>query len=106
MTESRVGEIRANQASYNERVIRLVLRILLVAAPVASQQVTRFEVHEATIAEVHAAMRAGRLTCRALVGQYLQRISTYDKNGPAINSIVVINSNAEREAEELDHRFE
>ena len=42
-----------------------------------------FEVEEATIADIHAAMKAGRLTCRALVEQYLRRIEAYDKNGPA-----------------------
>ena len=51
-----------------------------------------FEVVEATIAQVHDAMKAGRLTCRELVGDYLKRIEAYDKNGPAINSIVVVES--------------
>ena len=64
-----------------------------------------FEVHEATIASIHAEMRAGRLTCRALVEQYLRRIDVYDKNGPAINAIVVINADALKQAEELDRRF-
>jgi Asp-tRNA(Asn)/Glu-tRNA(Gln) amidotransferase A subunit family amidase len=32
---------------------------------------------EATIAQVHAAMRAGSLTCRELVGYYLKRIEAY-----------------------------
>ena len=43
----------------------------------------------------------GRLTCRALVDQYLRRIDAYDKNGPAINSIVLVNPEAEKEADEL-----
>ncbi len=50
-------------------------------------------------------MRAGRLTCAALVGQYLKRIEAYDKNGPAINSIVIINPDVEKQAAELDRRF-
>ncbi|SPE43498.1 hypothetical protein SBA3_940009 [Candidatus Sulfopaludibacter sp. SbA3] len=60
---------------------------------------------EATIAQVHDAMKAGRLTCRALVAQYLKRIEAYDKNGPAINSLVVLNPDAEKQADELDRRF-
>ena len=48
-----------------------------------------FRVEEATIAEIDEAMKAGRLTCRALVDVYLQRIEAYDKNGPALNAIVV-----------------
>ena len=60
---------------------------------------------EATIAQVHDAMKAGRLTCRALVERYLKRIEAYDKNGPAINSIVLVNPDALKEADELDRRF-
>ena len=64
-----------------------------------------FEVQEATIAQIHAAMQAGRLTCRGLVEQYLRRIDTFDKNGPAINAIVITNPDALRLADDLDRRF-
>jgi Asp-tRNA(Asn)/Glu-tRNA(Gln) amidotransferase A subunit family amidase len=50
-------------------------------------------------------MKAGRLSCRELVSQYLSRVDAYDKKGPAINSIVVVNTQAEEQAEELDRRF-
>ena len=43
-------------------------------------------------------MKRGRLTCRALVDAYLRRIDAYDKNGPALNAIVVVNPDADREA--------
>jgi len=62
-------------------------------------------VEEATIAQVHEAMKAGRLTCRELVGLYLKRIDAYDKKGPGINSIVVVNPEAEKLAGELDRLF-
>jgi Asp-tRNA(Asn)/Glu-tRNA(Gln) amidotransferase A subunit family amidase len=62
-------------------------------------------IDEITIAQAHAAMRAGRLTCHSLVQQYLRRIEAYDKRGPAINSIVVINPGALAEADDLDRRF-
>src|SRR5262245_36541449 len=64
-----------------------------------------FEVREATISDLHAAMRAKTLTCRALVQAYLKRIEAYDKQGPAINAIVVVNPNALAEADEKDKRF-
>jgi amidase len=76
---------------------------LLLVVPVLAQPA--FEVEDATIAQVHDAMKAGRLTCRALVDQYLKRIEAYDKNGPAINSIVLVNPNVTKEADELDRRF-
>src|SRR5438045_1177479 len=64
-----------------------------------------FRVDETTIAEVHAALRAGTLTCHTLVEQYLKRIEAYDKNGPALNALVVVNLNALRVADSLDSRF-
>lgn len=64
-----------------------------------------FQIVEATIAEVHAAMTAGRLTCRDLVRQYLRRIDAFDRNGPSINSLVVLNREIEAQAAELDRRF-
>ncbi len=80
----------------------MLLFALLLLQPRAAAP---FEVQEATIAQVHDAMKAGRLTCRALVGLYLKRIEAYDKNGPGINAIVVLNPNAEKEADDLDRRF-
>ena len=64
-----------------------------------------FQIEEATIAGVHAAMQGGRLTCRALVDGYLARIAAYDKNGPAVNAIVRINPEAASLADALDRRF-
>ncbi len=65
-----------------------------------------FDVVEASIAEIHAAMNAGSLTSRALVEAYLARIAAYDKHGPALNAIVTINPNALARADELDAALE
>ena len=78
---------------------------LLAAASAASQTPPPFEVEETTIAQVHEAISAGRLTCRALVDAYLRRIDAYDKNGPALNAIVVLNPDATKEADAEDQRF-
>jgi Asp-tRNA(Asn)/Glu-tRNA(Gln) amidotransferase A subunit family amidase len=86
-------------------VIRSVVLILLHTGLVIAQPATPFEIEEATIAQVHDAMRAGHLTCRNLVAQYLKRIDAYDKNGPAINSLVVVNPDALKQADDLDRRF-
>src|SRR5690348_6772330 len=64
-----------------------------------------FRVEETTIAQIHEAMKAGRLTCRTLVDAYLRRIQAYDKNGPALNAIVAINPDAGKQADDLDARF-
>jgi hypothetical protein len=87
--------------------MRLTSGVLLVCALVAlphsgplaagaEAQRTRapFVLEDATIASVHAAFAARTLTCRALVDQYLARISAYDQAGPALNAIVVVNPDA------------
>jgi amidase len=60
------------------------------------------QIEEATIAQIHAAMKAGRLTCRGLVEHYLKRIDAYDKAGPAINAIVIVNPEALTQADAMD----
>jgi Asp-tRNA(Asn)/Glu-tRNA(Gln) amidotransferase A subunit family amidase len=78
--------------------------VLLICALPRAQQRPQFRLEEATIADVHAAMKSGSLTCRSLVEQYLRRIEAYDKNGPAINAIVEINAKALGEADDLDRK--
>ncbi len=93
---------------YDRPVRPIALSLVLAAALVAgvgAQAPPPFSVVEASIADVHAAMRDGRLTCRALVEAYLARIAAYDRNGPALNAIVQVNPQALDEAERLDARF-
>lgn len=84
----------------------LSLALLLILARSASAQQTDIRAEEATIAGIHDAMRAGRLTCRQLVSAYLARIEAYDKRGPAINAIVVVNPRALEVADSLDRRLQ
>lgn len=76
------------------------------AGPAVARQTGGFQVEETTIAQIHAAMSAGRLTCRALVERYLARIAAYDKAGPAINALIVVNPKALEVADSLDRRFQ
>jgi Asp-tRNA(Asn)/Glu-tRNA(Gln) amidotransferase A subunit family amidase len=64
-----------------------------------------FDVVEATIADIHWAMQEGRVTARELVQLYLDRIEAYDKRGPAVNAIVLVNPNALARADELDRQL-
>ena len=79
----------------------LPFALMLSAMP----QQAPFDVVEASIADIHAAMRDGRLTCRQLVEAYLSRIDAYDKQGPALNSLVVVNPDVRAEADEMDRRY-
>ena len=71
----------------------------------SSAQQPSFDVVEASIADIHRALREGRLTCRQLVDSYLARIEAYDKQGPALNAIVVVNPGIRAEADEMDRRY-
>src|SRR5262245_54354922 len=59
---------------------------------------TAFDIVEATVDDVQAALRSGRATCRELVDLYLARIKSYDKIGPALNAIQTVNGRVQREA--------
>jgi Asp-tRNA(Asn)/Glu-tRNA(Gln) amidotransferase A subunit family amidase len=86
-------------------VTRTTIALILIAAAFpAAQAPAPFRVEEATIAEIHGALKAGGLTCRALLDQYLRRIDAYDKNGPSINAIVLTNPDARQQADDLDRR--
>src|SRR3954453_10134259 len=61
-----------------------------------------FKLEEATIAEIHDAVAAGALSSEKLVELYLARIAAYDRAGPRLNSIILINPNAKAEAAALD----
>jgi amidase len=63
-----------------------------------------FDVHEQSIVDLQAAMRAGRVTSRGLVDSYLARIQAYDQAGPRLNSILLINPRARDEADALDRQ--
>ena len=64
-----------------------------------------FKLLETTIADVHAAYKAGTLTTRKLVQAYLDRLAAYDQKGPAINALISLNPTALEEADRLDAAF-
>ncbi len=69
-----------------------------------AQTRNKFEPVETTIAEIHQAMRTGKITCRQLVEAYLKRIDAYDQ-ATKLNSIVIVNPQALAEADRLDAEF-
>src|SRR5262245_56842287 len=71
----------------------------------AQKPAVPFQLEETNIAQIHAAMKARQLTCVQLVEAYLARIEKYDKQGPSINAITVVNPNALAEAKQMDERF-
>src|SRR5580658_10156360 len=85
----------------------IVLSVLygIAIAPPAVSQPASFDVVEATIDSIHAAMRAGRLSCARLVQAYLDRIAAYDQAGPKLNAVQNVNPHALKQAADLDGKF-
>jgi amidase len=62
----------------------------------------RFDLEEATIADLQQRMQSGRETSRSLVDKYLARIDAVDRSGPALHSVLEINPDARTIADRLD----
>ena len=86
-------------------MLGLVTSALTAQRPPAESQAGRnsdFVPEEATISDIHAALRAGRITCVQVVQAYLRRIEAYDDRGPALNAIITVNRRALETAADLD----
>ena len=88
-------------ARYSFFVIRFSFLLLLIAAleQVAPARQSSFSVVEASITDMQAAMREGRITSRGIVQQYLDRIAKYEDR---LNAVIALNPRALEEADALD----
>jgi Asp-tRNA(Asn)/Glu-tRNA(Gln) amidotransferase A subunit family amidase len=73
--------------------------VLWACIDAEAQQVDAFEL---TIPELQAAMASGATTSAALVQQYLDRIAAFDRDGPRLSAMIMINPRALEEAAALD----
>lgn len=80
------------------RIVLVLLTLLLTAALNAAPKQT-FNVVEATIPEMQAALKSGRLTSHDLVMLYLARIATYEDK---LHAAITVNPKALEEADALD----
>ena len=83
------------------RVLVLLVAVAGCGQPPAPAAVLKapFSVVEASIADMQAAMREGRITSREIVTQYLTRIATYEDG---INAVIQVNPKALDEADVRD----
>lgn len=75
-----------------------VAPVLLACASLAHA----LDLETATIAQLEAAMKNGSLTSEKLTEAYLARIAAYDKQGPTLNTVIVLNPKALETAKALD----
>lgn len=73
--------------------------LLLSASAILLAQHKPFNIVEATIPEMRAALEQKRVTSRELVTEYLVRIATYEH---VLRAAITINPNALKDADELD----
>jgi len=84
--------------------INILMVILLFFMFLSCDKDMGFQIEEATITQIHEAMKGGKITCRQLVEHYLKRIEKYNQS-TKLNAIVVTNPNALKRADELDEEF-
>lgn len=90
--QSMVGIVRGLGLSV---LLTFALPPVLLAQP-------NVEVSEASIRELQLAMTAQRVSAVDLVDAYLARIEAYDAQGPALNSLLMLNPAAREQARALD----
>jgi amidase len=81
---------------------RVAFLLLLAVVQARTSTLELISSQEATIADILAALKAKDLTCRQLVKMYLDRIEAYDRKGPALNAIIIVNPNVLASADALD----
>jgi len=69
---------------------------------VQNSKTDSFKFQEFDVAQIQKGYKDGSFTVKEIVQSYLKRIEEIDKNGPKLNSIIQINPDALKIAEELD----
>ena len=65
---------------------------------------SRFDVVEASIAQLRAALEAGEVTSEDLVKAYRERVEAYDRHGIRLNAVIVDAPDALAKARDSDRR--
>jgi amidase len=65
-------------------------------------EAARFDLEEATLADLQKKMQRGDESARSLVEKYVRRIDSLDKQGPSLHFVIELNPDAEAIAARLD----
>ena len=60
---------------------------------------------EITVKELQQGYKDGKYSVTEVVSAYLDRINEIDKNGPALNSVIIVNPDAKQIADDLDNEL-
>lgn len=86
---------------FSRRLTSTALALTMAAMTSAASGET-FKLQEATISDIAKAMDAGALSSVELTVLYLNRIAAYDRHGPRLNAIPVLNDDILRDATVAD----
>jgi amidase len=82
------------------RVAALCALVLVALSPASAR--APIELDAATIADLNAAFAAGTLTSERLTQMYVARIEAYNRRGPNLRAVIMVNADAIRTARALD----
>ncbi len=90
-----------------KRIFNVILLLALLSCQPMTDQTKqgkseKLNLEEITISQLQAGYKEGKFTITEVVEAYLDRIDAIDKNGPKLNSIIVVNPDALQIAAELD----
>jgi amidase len=90
-----------------KNIILLFLLFLLIGCQSSVKRyeisdVSYFKLSEKDISSIQESYKSGELTVNEVVESYLKRIDAIDRNGPALNSVIILNPDAMQIAEALD----
>lgn len=66
------------------------------------KKISKIKLEEITIVQLREGYKTGKFTIQEVVKAYLDRIESFDRNGPKLNSVITVNPDALQIAEELD----
>ncbi len=86
------------------RPVAACATLCLAVSPATAEQGS-FRLQEATVASIHDAFASGQLTCTQLTKLHLDRIDAYDRRGPSLQAIIMVNPRAMEIAAEMDRQY-
>lgn len=91
--------------NFNNNVLKSLLFFIMISIVISCKTNTKQDttyLEEITITQLQEGYKSGKFTVKQVVSDYLKRIEEIDKDGPKLNSVISINPDAIRIAEELD----
>ena len=86
----------------NVLTVSIALALGSFALGSLSAHAESLNIETASIADLNKAYASGKLSSEKVVAAYLKRIEAYDKKGPSINSVILLNPKAIEQAKALD----